>query len=90
MKAVKKAFSYLRDEQNQVNPTKEVRAKLEELGSGNLSKPVSLEKLLRRPEISYSDLKYFADNLPEIKKMYKNKLKSRLNIKVIWQDKKLK
>ncbi|ADO78224.1 tRNA uridine-5-carboxymethylaminomethyl(34) synthesis enzyme MnmG [Halanaerobium praevalens] len=68
MKAVKKAFSYLRDEQNQVNPTKEVRAKLEELGSGNLSKPVSLEKLLRRPEISYSDLKYFADNLPEIKK----------------------
>lgn len=68
IKAVKKAFNYLRDDKNQVNPTKEVRAKLEELGSGNLSKPVSLEKLLRRPEISYSDLKYFTENLPEIKK----------------------
>ncbi len=66
--AVEKALSYLRAAENQVNPTKEVRVKLEELGSGNLSKPVSLEKLLRRPEISYSDLDFFAENLPKIKK----------------------
>lgn len=65
---VKKALSYLRSDENQVNPTKEVRARLEELGSGNLSKPVSLEKLLRRPEISYTDLEFFADDLPEIRK----------------------
>ncbi|PUU95065.1 MAG: tRNA uridine 5-carboxymethylaminomethyl modification enzyme [Halanaerobium sp.] len=68
MKGVKKALRFLRADENQVNPTKEVRARLEELGSGNLSKPVSLEKLLRRPEISYSDLKFFAEDLPEIKK----------------------
>ena len=68
MEGVKKALAYLRADENQVNPTKEVRAKLEELGSGNLSKPVILEKLLRRPEISYSDLEFFADDLPEIKK----------------------
>ncbi len=68
MEGVKKALAYLRADENQVNPTKEVRAKLEELGSGNLSKPVILEKLLRRPEISYSDLDFFADDLPEIKK----------------------
>jgi tRNA uridine 5-carboxymethylaminomethyl modification enzyme len=68
MEGVKKALGFLRADENQVNPTKEVRARLEELGSGNLSKPVSLEKLLRRPEISYSDLKFFAEDLPEIKK----------------------
>ncbi|RAK05437.1 tRNA uridine 5-carboxymethylaminomethyl modification enzyme [Halanaerobium saccharolyticum] len=68
VKAVEKALTYLRADENQVNPTKEVRAKLEELGSGNLSKPVSLEKLLRRPEISYTDLEFFAENLPEVKK----------------------
>lgn len=68
MAGVKKALNYLRADENQVNPTKEVRSRLEELGSGNLSKPVSLEKLLRRPEISYTDLEFFADDLPEIKK----------------------
>ncbi|MFW5885658.1 MAG: tRNA uridine-5-carboxymethylaminomethyl(34) synthesis enzyme MnmG, partial [Halanaerobium sp.] len=68
MEGLKKALKFLRADENQVNPTKEVRARLEELGSGNLSKPVSLEKLLRRPEISYSDLKFFAKELPEIKK----------------------
>ena len=68
MEGVKKALAYLRADENQVNPTKEVRAKLEELGSGNLSKPVSLEKLLRRPEVDYKDLEFFADDLPEITK----------------------
>lgn len=67
VKAVEKALAYLRAPENQVNPTKEVRARLENLGSGNLSKPVSLEKLLRRPEISYSDLDFFAEDLPKIK-----------------------
>ncbi|CCU79890.1 tRNA uridine 5-carboxymethylaminomethyl modification enzyme GidA [Halanaerobium saccharolyticum subsp. saccharolyticum DSM 6643] len=68
VEGVKKALAYLRADENQVNPTKEVRAKLEELESGNLSKPVSLEKLLRRPEISYKDLEFFAEDLPKIKK----------------------
>lgn len=68
VEGVKKALAYLRSDENQVNPTKEVRARLEELGSGNLSKPVNLEKLLRRPEISYTDLEFFAEDLPKIKK----------------------
>jgi len=68
VEGVKKAIAYLRSDENQVNPTKEVRSKLEELGSGNLSKPVNLEKLLRRPEISYTDLGFFAEDLPKIKK----------------------
>ena len=68
VKGVEKALEYLRDEDNKVNPTQEVRKRLEELGSGNLSKPVTLEALLRRPEISYNDLNFFADDLPEIKK----------------------
>jgi tRNA uridine 5-carboxymethylaminomethyl modification enzyme len=66
IEGVRKALEYLRDEDNKVNPTKEVRDKLEELGSGNLSKPVTLEALLRRPEISYKDLNYFAEDLPEV------------------------
>ncbi len=68
VEGVKKALKYLRDKDNKVNPTQEVRDKLEELESGNLSKPVTLEALLRRPEISYTDLKYFADDLPEVNK----------------------
>lgn len=68
MKSLKKAMKYLRAAENQVNPTKEVRNKLKELKSGNLKKPVSLEKLLRRPEISYLDLDFFADDLPKLKK----------------------
>ncbi|MCC3144720.1 tRNA uridine-5-carboxymethylaminomethyl(34) synthesis enzyme MnmG [Halanaerobium sp. Z-7514] len=68
IKGVEKALDYLRDENNKVNPTAEVREKLEELESGNLSKPVTLEALLRRPELSYEDLRYFAPDLPEITK----------------------
>ena len=60
---IEEALEFLRSKQ--VNPTKEVRKKLEELSSGNLSKPASLEKLLRRPELDYKDLKYFVENLPE-------------------------
>lgn len=68
IKGVEKALNYLRDENNKVNPTAEVREKLEELESGNLSKPVTLEALLRRPELSYEDLRFFAPDLPEITK----------------------
>lgn len=60
IKGVKKALDYLRDENNKINPTAEVREKLEELESGNLSKPVTLEALLRRPELSYEDLRFLS------------------------------
>ena len=81
IKEVEKALEYLRADENQVNPTKEVRAKLEELESGNLSKPVSLEKLLRRPEISYNDLRHFTDNLPEIKKEVQEQIEIQVKYK---------
>ena len=60
---IEDALDFLKN--NKVNPTKDVREKLKELSSGNLSKPASLEKLLRRPEIDYKDLKFFVDNLPD-------------------------
>ncbi|RCW79734.1 tRNA uridine 5-carboxymethylaminomethyl modification enzyme [Halanaerobium sp. DL-01] len=63
---IEEILSYLRDESNQVNPTPEVLEKLKKIGSGNLSKPVKLSALLRRPEISYEDLREFTDDLPEI------------------------
>lgn len=52
-------------QQNQITPTEETGAALEKLGSGNLSKPASLEKILRRPEIEYNDLNELVDDLPE-------------------------
>lgn len=48
-----------------VNPTAEVRAKLQELKSGDLKKSVTLADLLQRPELSFSDLTHFAD-CPEL------------------------
>jgi tRNA uridine 5-carboxymethylaminomethyl modification enzyme len=48
-----------------VTPVPEVIDKLKELGSGNLSKPVNLEELLRRPELEYSDLEYFSPEIPD-------------------------
>ncbi|MEC9488737.1 MAG: tRNA uridine-5-carboxymethylaminomethyl(34) synthesis enzyme MnmG [Halanaerobium sp.] len=54
-------------EETQVTPTDEVVSKLEELGSGSLSKPVSLATLLQRPELGYGDLRYFVPELPELK-----------------------
>ncbi len=50
---------------NRITPTKEVRDILEELSSGNLSQPASLEKILRRPAIEYKDLSRLVDDLPE-------------------------
>ncbi|MFW5980190.1 MAG: tRNA uridine-5-carboxymethylaminomethyl(34) synthesis enzyme MnmG [Bacillota bacterium] len=62
-KMIENTFEFLRGKQ--VNPTSEVRNKLEELNSGNLSKPVTMEKLLRRPELNFKDLRYFTDELPD-------------------------
>ena len=49
----------------QINPTPEVREKLKEYDSGDLSKPASLEELLRRPEIDYKKLKNFYNGLKD-------------------------
>ena len=43
-----------------VTPTAAVRAKLQELGSGDLKKSVSLAELLQRPELAFKDLAHFA------------------------------
>ena len=60
---IEEALQFL--ENNKVTPTPEVKAKLAEFNSGNLSKPVSLNKLLRRPEIEFKDLRFFAEKFPE-------------------------
>ncbi len=44
-----------------ITPKQEVVKKLEELSSGGLKKPVNLSTILERPEMSYDDLKHFAD-----------------------------
>ncbi|MFW6237607.1 MAG: tRNA uridine-5-carboxymethylaminomethyl(34) synthesis enzyme MnmG [Halanaerobiales bacterium] len=60
---IEEVLTYLRD--NRVTPTEDVRKKLQELNSGSLSQPVSLSRLLRRPELDYEDLKYFDPGLPD-------------------------
>ncbi|MGM0420026.1 MAG: tRNA uridine-5-carboxymethylaminomethyl(34) synthesis enzyme MnmG [Bacillota bacterium] len=52
-------------QQNRITPTEKTGAVLEKLGSGNLSKPASLEKILRRPEIEYNNLNELVEDLPE-------------------------
>ncbi|SDM06211.1 tRNA uridine-5-carboxymethylaminomethyl(34) synthesis enzyme MnmG [Halarsenatibacter silvermanii] len=48
-----------------VTPTRDVIQALQELDSGGLKQDANLEKILRRPEISYPDLKKIVDDLPE-------------------------
>lgn len=60
---IEEALNFLRDKR--ITPTNDVREKLKELESGDLSKPATLEKILRRPEIDYYDLKYFVRGLPD-------------------------
>lgn len=60
---IKETINILRE--NKVKPTVEIKRKLKELGSGDLSKPVTLEELLRRPELDYNKLKIFYDKLPD-------------------------
>ncbi|MFN2363188.1 MAG: tRNA uridine-5-carboxymethylaminomethyl(34) synthesis enzyme MnmG, partial [Halarsenatibacteraceae bacterium] len=55
--------NYLKN--TRITPTEEIREALEEVSSGNLSQPASLEKILRRPAIEYKDLNRLVDNLPE-------------------------
>ncbi len=62
----------------QINPTEEVRKKLQDFDSGDLSKPATLEELLRRPELDYHKLKCFQQDLPD----YPEKIVEQINIQV--------
>lgn len=76
---IEEGRSYL--DSYQVNPTKEVRATLNELGSGELNKPVPLTDIFRRPELSYDDLKKIDVELPE----YPKEVKEQLEIEIKYQ-----
>lgn len=73
---IKEAMNILNE--IKINPTADVKEKLIELGSGNLAKPVTLEELLRRPEIDYSKLKYFYKKFPD----YPEQILEQVNIQV--------
>ncbi|MFW6022835.1 MAG: tRNA uridine-5-carboxymethylaminomethyl(34) synthesis enzyme MnmG [Halanaerobiaceae bacterium] len=76
IKLIKEAMKILKE--IQINPTPEVREKLKEYNSGDLSKPVTLEELLRRPELDYKKLHKFYDELPE----YPEIIMEQINIQV--------
>jgi len=63
-KDIERTLEFLRN--YQVTPTPENKKRLKKLGSGALKKPVVLAKLLKRPELEYEDLKYFASELPDV------------------------
>ena len=50
-------------EQNQINPTVEINKRLDSIGSAPIRNQTSLAQLLRRPEISVSDLAIFSEEL---------------------------
>ena len=50
-------------EQKQINPTVEVNQRLESIGSAPIRNQTSLAQLLRRPEISVSDIAMFSEEL---------------------------
>jgi tRNA uridine 5-carboxymethylaminomethyl modification enzyme len=52
-------------DRNHINPTMEVKQKLESIGSAPLRTPTSLAQLLRRPEISFSHLCAFSPELAD-------------------------
>ncbi|MGM0437691.1 MAG: tRNA uridine-5-carboxymethylaminomethyl(34) synthesis enzyme MnmG [Bacillota bacterium] len=79
MKLIDEAMELLKN--NRVTPTSEVREKLEELNSGNLSQPATLEKLLRRPELEFDDLEYFIDDLPNYPKEVKEQIEIQVKYK---------
>ncbi len=62
-KQIEQLEEYLNN--TKVTPTKDVREALRNLESGGLKQDATLEKILRRPEISYHDLGQIVDNLPE-------------------------
>lgn len=61
LEMIGEAIGYLKE--IQVNPTSENRKILKGLKSGDLSKPVTFEELLRRPELEYNDLYHFTKEL---------------------------
>ena len=73
---IKEVMSILRE--TKVKPTPEVKERLKNMGSGNLSKPVTLEELLRRPELDYNMLKAFNNQLPD----YPKDILEQVNIQV--------
>jgi len=50
-------------EQKQINPTVEINKRLESIGSASIRNQTSLAQLLRRPEISVSDIAIFSEEL---------------------------
>ena len=50
-------------EQKQINPTVEINKTLESIGSAPIRNQTSLAQLLRRPEISFSDIAIFSEEL---------------------------
>ncbi len=50
-------------EQRQINPTVEINKKLQSIGSAPIRNQTSLAQLLRRPEISVSDIAIFSEEL---------------------------
>jgi tRNA uridine 5-carboxymethylaminomethyl modification enzyme len=62
-KLTKELISFLK--KRSVNPTAEIRENLQKLNCGDLSKPVTLEELLRRPELKYEDLRFFIEGIPD-------------------------
>ncbi len=79
MSQIEEAFEFLRN--NRVTPTKEIRQKLEDLDSGNLSKPATLEKLLRRPELDFDDLSSFVSEFPQYPKDVKEQVEIQVKYK---------
>ena len=71
-KDIERTLEFLRD--YQVTPTPENRERLKSLNSGALKKPVKLAKILKRPEIDYDDLKFFAPELPEVSREVKDQV----------------
>jgi len=69
---IERTLEFLRD--YQVTPTPENRERLKSLDSGALKKPVKLAKILKRPEIDYDDLKFFAPELPEVSREVKDQV----------------
>lgn len=49
-------------EKTNVYPTAGINERLKELGSSPLKNPLSLAEILRRPEISFAELKYFQES----------------------------
>ena len=76
---IKEALNFLNN--TRITPTEEVRNKLTELNSGNLKKPAFLEKLLKRPELNFDDLKFFVDNFPEYSREVKEQVQIQLKYK---------